>query len=222
MQKLINGLHQFQQNIFANQREFFERLAGGQAPDAMFITCSDSRIDPNLITQTEPGDLFVLRNAGNIVPSYGAAIGGEAASVEFAVAGLGVKDIIVCGHSHCGAMKGLLDESLVAGTPAVKTWLQHAESTKRIMRENYSELSGYELMSACVQENVLAQLENLRTHPSVAARLAAGRISLHGWVYKIETGQVFAYDASQGQFLPFEEASLESIRAEPRSVFAGI
>ena len=201
MQKLIDGLHQFHSTIFSSQRELFERLAGGQTPDALFITCSDSRINPNLITQTEPGDLFILRNAGNIIPPYGASQGGEAATVEFAVAGLGVRDIILCGHSHCGAMKGLLDETLVADTPAVRSWLGHAETTKRVMKENYVGLEGEQLVSACVQENVLAQLENLKTHPSVAARLARGRITLHGWVYKIETGQVFAYDPSQGQFV---------------------
>lgn len=222
MQKLINGLHHFQQNIFADQRELFERLAGGQTPDALFITCSDSRINPNLITQTEPGDLFILRNAGNMIPPYGAAVSGEAATVEFAVAGLGVKDIIVCGHSHCGAMKGLLHEELVEGVPAVKLWLQQAESTKRVMRENYAHLPEDQLLSACVQENVLAQLENLRTHPSVAARLASGRISLHAWVYKIETGEVFAYDPSQGQFLPLEQASVDAVRGEARSVLAAI
>lgn len=222
MQKLINGLHEFQNSVFTTQRELFERLAGGQTPDALFITCSDSRINPNLITQTEPGDLFILRNAGNIVPPYGASIGGEAATVEFAVAGLGVKDIIVCGHSHCGAMKGLLDESLVADTPAVKSWLQHAEITKRVIRENYADLGDDAVMSVCVQENVLAQVENLKTHPSVAARLAAGRINLHAWVYKFETGQMFAYDPSQGQFLPFEKASVEAVRSEPRNVFAAI
>lgn len=222
MQKLIAGLHHFQRNIFTTQRELFERLAGGQSPDALFITCSDSRINPNLITQTEPGDLFILRNAGNIIPPYGASVGGEAATIEFAVAGLGVKDIIVCGHSHCGAMKGLLDESLVAETPAVKSWLQHAEITKRVIRENYKGLEGEQLMSACVQENVLAQLENLKSHPSVAARLASGRLNLHGWVYKIETGQVFAFDPTAGQFLPLEEGKPDFLRAEPRSAFAAI
>ena len=201
MQKLIDGLHHFQSSIFSSQRELFERLAVGQAPETLFITCSDSRINPNLITQTEPGELFILRNAGNIVPPYGVAAGGEAATIEFAVAGLGVRDIIVCGHSHCGAMKGLLDATLVADTPAVKAWLGNAESTRRVMIENYKELEGAALISACVQENVLAQLENIRTHPSVAARLSRGRITLHAWVYQIETGEVFAYDAAQSQFL---------------------
>lgn len=210
MQKLIQGIHQYQSSIFSSQRDLFERLAHGQSPDALFITCSDSRINPNLITQTEPGELFILRNAGNIVPPYGASQGGEAATVEFAVAGLGVRDIIVCGHSHCGAMKGLLDPELVADTPAVRSWLTHAETTRRVMRENYQDLEGAPLLSACVQENVLAQLENLKTHPAVAARLARGQLNLHGWVYKIESGQVFAFDPALGQFLPLSEATAET------------
>ena len=117
MQKLVNGVHHFQQNIFSSQRELFERLANGQNPETLFITCSDSRIDPNLLTQTDPGELFILRNAGNIVPAYGAANGGEAATIEYAVAVLGVKDIIICGHSQCGAMKGLLQPGRFEGHP---------------------------------------------------------------------------------------------------------
>ncbi|MBL0170224.1 MAG: carbonic anhydrase [Gemmatimonadaceae bacterium] len=222
MQKLIDGLHHFQTTLFSTQRELFERLAGGQSPDALFITCSDSRINPNLITQTEPGELFILRNAGNIIPPYGASQGGEAATVEFAVAGLGVQDIIVCGHSHCGAMKGLLDESLTADIPAVRSWLGHAESTKRVMKENYVGLTGEKLVSACVQENVLAQLENLKTHPSVAARLARGKVKLHGWVYKIETGEVFGFDPTQGQFVRMDQVTVAESQRGNRAVMAEI
>ena len=210
MQKLIDGLHHFQRSLFTPQRDLFERLAHGQAPETLFITCSDSRINPNLITHTQPGDLFILRNTGNIVPPHGASDGGEAATIEFAVAGLGVKDIIVCGHSHCGAMTGLLDDALVADMPAVRHWLTHAESTRRSMRENYAELEGAALTSACVQENVLSQIENLRTHPAVAARIARGQLNLHGWVYKIETGEVYSYDPAKAQFLKLTEASVET------------
>lgn len=200
MQKLLEGIHQFQSSVFSENRELFERLAEGQSPEALFITCSDSRISPSLITQTKPGDLFILRNAGNMVPAYGASAGGEAATIEYAVAALGVRDIIVCGHSHCGAMKGLLDPSIVKDVPAVAAWLQHAENTRRLMRENYKELEDAQLLSACVQENVLAQLENIRTHPYVYARLASNQLTLHAWVYKIETGEVFAYKPAAGQF----------------------
>jgi carbonic anhydrase len=201
MQKLVNGIHHFQANLFSSQRELFERLAGGQRPDALLITCSDSRISPNLITQTEPGELFIVRNAGNLVPAHGAPVGGEMATVEFAVVGLGIRDIIVCGHSHCGAMKAMLHpEGIRDSMPAMCAWLNHAEATRRIVQEKYRDLAPDELLNVAIQENVLLQLENLRTHPAVAARLACGDLKLHGWVYKIETGEVFAYDPQRGQF----------------------
>lgn len=207
MQKLVHGIHVFQETVFASQQELFERLAKGQSPDALFITCSDSRISPNLITQTDPGELFIVRNAGNIVPPYGAVCGGEAATIEFGVAGLGVKDIIVCGHSLCGAMDALLNREKTADMPALAAWLAHAEATRRIIRESYGHLHGPALLTATVEENVLVQIENLRTHPVVASRLAKGTLNIHGWVYKIETGQVFAYDPAEGQFVPLAESS---------------
>lgn len=215
MQKLIQGLHQFQAHVFSSQRELFERLAQGQRPDALFITCSDSRINPNLLTQTGPGELFILRNAGNIIPPYGAANGGEGATVEFAVAALGVKDIIVCGHSHCGAVKGLLNPDGLTELPAVAAWLSHAEATRRIVKENYAHLCGEACLSAAIEENVLVQLENLRTHPCVASRLARGELKLHGWVYNFERGEVYAYDPEQGQFLPIGLQSGPARVAEP-------
>jgi carbonic anhydrase len=205
MQKLIEGIHQFQEKDFRPLQGLFEQLARGQNPETLFITCSDSRIDPNLLTRSKPGDLFILRNAGNIVPPHSAANGGEAATVEFAVAALGVKEIIICGHSHCGAMKGLLQPEQLASLPAVSAWLAHAEATRRIVKDNYSHLEGDRLLMAAIEENVLVQLENLRTLPPVAARLARGDLHLHGWVYKIETGEVFAYDRATSQFLPLTE-----------------
>lgn len=202
MQKLVHRVHHFQTQIFNSKKELFERLSQGQSPDALFITCLDSRINPNLITQTEPGELFILRNAGNIVPPHGAAKGGEGATIEFAVKALGVKDIIICGHSHCGAIKGLLNPASLTELPTVSQWLSHAEATRWIIKENYSQLDDAERLNAAIQENVLVQLENLRTIPAVAAKLVKGELNLHGWVYKIETGEVFAYDPANGQFLP--------------------
>jgi carbonic anhydrase len=200
MEKIIRGIHHFQQNIFSSQQELFRRLAMGQQPDALFITCSDSRILPNLLTQTKPGELFILRNAGNIVPPFGAANGGEGATIEYAVTALGIRDIIVCGHSHCGAMHGLLNQEKLTQMPSVVNWLQHAEATRRIVEEKYPEQTGEDQVLNAVKENVLVQLENLRTHPSVAAGLALGKLTLHGWVYQIETGSVFAYEPEQRQF----------------------
>lgn len=217
MQKLIQGIHHFQEHMFRPQRELFERLAQGQSPEVLFITCSDSRVCPNLLTNTQPGDLFILRNAGNIIPPYGTPAIGEAATVEFAVSALGVKDIIVCGHSHCGAMKGLLTPESLKEMPSVASWLAYAETTRRVVTENYRHLEGEARLTATVEENVLAQLENLRTHPAVAARVARGQLGLHGWVYKIPTSEVFAYDPQQGQFVPVDQAGTSGARPSVRA-----
>lgn len=206
MQKLVDGIHQFQENVFSSQKRLFERLVGGQHPLALFITCSDSRIDPSLLTQTQPGELFIMRNAGNIVPPYGAVHGGEEATIEYAISVLKVQDVVVCGHSHCGAMNGLLHPETLEAVPSVRRWLDQAAATGQIIRENYGHVSDAQAkLTATVEENVLVQLENLRTHPSVAAALSRQQLNLHGWVYKFETGQVFAYDVQQGQFVPLEK-----------------
>jgi len=159
--------------------------------------------------QAKPGDLFCLRNAGNIVPPYGASRGGEEATIEYAIRGLNVRHIIVCGHSHCGAMKALLDPREVEEMPAVINWLSHAEATRRIIKENYSQLDEVSKHKAAIEENVLVQLENIRTHPSVAARLAKKEINLHAWYYRIETGQVFSFDPDEGQFTSLTQSQLK-------------
>ncbi len=208
MQKLVAGIHAFQKEHFSRDQKLFETLAEGQHPLALFITCSDSRIDPSRLTQTRPGELFIQRTAGNIIPPYGAVFGGEAATIEYAVTALKVKDLIVCGHSHCGAMAGLLSPESVEGMPAVRAYLSYAEATRRIVQENYGHLSDSRArLTLTVEENVLVQLENLRTHPCVAAAVGRHDLKLHGWVYKFETGDVFAFDPDKGQFLPIEEAS---------------
>lgn len=216
MQKLVEGIHQFQQQIRAERPELLMRLAAGQEPLALFITCSDSRIVPTLLTQTEPGDLFILRTAGNIIPPYGAVWGGEAATIEYAVSVLKVRDVVVCGHSLCGAMQALINPEPVQGMPAVEAVLKHAEATRRIISENYQHLSDAAArLMATVQENVLVQLENLRTHPSVAAALARNALQLHAWVYKMQTAEVFAYHPEQQQFLAISEHGTAP-RGEPR------
>ncbi len=208
MQRLIAGIHEFQRNIFRTQRELFEKLSTGQSPETLFITCSDSRINPNLITQTEPGELFIIRNAGNIVPPYGPHVTGEAATIEYAVKVLRVKDIIICGHTHCGAMKAVVNPSDLEGLPHVSAWLSHADATREIIRDHYSDLQGPARVTATVQENVLVQLEHLRTLPVVAAGLAGGTLRLHGWVYKIESGEVYAFDPESRQYIPVSEVAL--------------
>lgn len=209
MQKLVAGIHQFQNTVFRQQRKLFSELSQGQKPLALFITCSDSRICPSVMMQTEPGDLFELRNAGNLIPPYGTSHGGEAATIEYAVSVLKVADIIVCGHSHCGAMKALLDESSTQSLPAIRSWLTHAESTKWIIRENYGHITDpVARLTATVEENVLVQLENLRTHPAVAAALGRNELKLNGWVYKFDTGEVFEFDAGAGQFTRLAETAV--------------
>ncbi len=213
MQKLVQGVKRFQDNVFPARREDFERLATGQTPRTLFITCSDSRIDPALLTQTEPGELFVIRNAGNIVPPYGAGGGGgEGATIEYAIAALGTTDVVVCGHSHCGAMKGLLHPEAVTEMPLVADWLRQVEATHRLVKaldtgeqELGDDLSAAsrddeELLSYAVERNVLVQLENLRTHPAVAAALAHRKINLYGWVYHLESGEVDVYDPETARF----------------------
>lgn len=219
MEKLVHGLHHFQNHVFSSKKELFERLNKGQTADALFITCSDSRINPNLITNTEPGELFILRNAGNIIPPFGACNGGEAATIEFAVKSLNIKDIIVCGHIDCGAIHGLIHPEKLEGLPSMKHWLSYAGATRAIIDENYSDLEGKNKLNVCIQENVLIQLEHLRTLPAVAARLVKGDLNLHAWVYKLDTGKVFAYDRGAGQFVPILEGqSFVSVYSQKRGL----
>ena len=206
---LIQGLNAFHSSYFSDHREMFERLSNGQSPDVLFITCSDSRIDPCLITQAPPGELFVMRNVGNIIPSYGGATGAEAAGIEYAVQGLGIKEIIVCGHSHCGAMKGLLQVgSLAEQMPLVYDWLKHhGEATRRVVLDNYAGIDPDELLRIAIEQNVLTQVKNLETYPAIRSKLHSGQLNLHGWMYEIESGTVFAYDAALRQFTLLEKRS---------------
>lgn len=221
MKKLIKGLRRFQSDYVSTHHELLEQLAHGQHPRALFITCSDSRVDPNLMTQSDIGEIFVIRNAGNIIPPFGAANGGEGAAVEYAIHALDIEHIIVCGHSNCGAMKGLLKlDKLEHEMPLVYEWLQHAEATRRLIKENYTDLDGEELMDTTVAENVLTQIENLRTYPVIHSRLYQGKLQLHGWVYHIDTGEVYAYDRIRHGYFPLKEdwsnADIETLESEQK------
>jgi carbonic anhydrase len=215
MKKLLKGLRKFQTDYFVEHQELFEHLAHGQKPRVLFITCSDSRVDPSLITQADPGELFVIRNAGNLIPPYGATNGGEGAAVEYAIHALNIQQIIVCGHSHCGAMKGLLKLSkLEEDMPLVYDWLRHAEATRRLIKENYGHCEGEELLEVTIAENVLTQLENLKTYPVVHSRLHQGKMSLHAWIYEIETGEVQVYDPVREDYVP-PQSQLSPLTSEP-------
>lgn len=207
MQSILDGVHRFRTSEYPRQRELFEQLARKvQKPKALFITCADSRVHPNLITMTEPGDLFLIRNAGNIIPPYGQLGGGEAATIEYSIEVLGIQNIIVCGHSQCGAMQALLASRALDELPAARAFFAHAEATRRIVQQKYRDknLDPRELHMAATEENVLVQLNNLATHPSVAARLAAGEIAVYGWYYDIASGAVLQYDQSQGRFVELD------------------
>ena len=203
MRKLIRGVRTFQETYVPQNRDLLEQLSHGQKPNVLFITCSDSRISPNLLTQTEPGELFVIRNAGNIVPPYGAANGGEGATIEYAINALDINQIVICGHSHCGAMKGLLKlKKLRDSMPLVCEWLEHAAATLKVLNDHYQHLEGDELMDTAVAENVLAQIANVKTYPVVHSKLHQGTIKIYGWIYEIESGEVLAYDEEAHAFLP--------------------
>ena len=202
MIELISGLLRFQRDVFPSKREVFENLACEQNPQALFITCADSRVVPDLIMQCGPGELFICRNAGNIVPPHGELRGGISATIEYAVSALGVKNIIVCGHSDCGAMKAILHPESVKDMPMVSAWLWQAEGARRVVLDNHPELGEAERLEKLTEENVLSQIDHLKTHPSVAAGLARGDVRLYGWVYNIKTGEMLNYDAETGYFRP--------------------
>ena len=202
MHDIIAGIRTFQRDVYPQYRELFEKLAAGQSPEALVITCSDSRVDPFLLTQAQPGQLFVLRNAGNLVPKYDGFVGGVTATIEFAVVGLRVPNIIVCGHSGCGAITCLLHPETLENMPNVENWLRHHAQPVRDILAHAGRLGGPDELAQAVDANVLVQLENLRTHPSVADAVAAGRVTLHGWVYDIASGEVRAYDEAWKQFGP--------------------
>jgi carbonic anhydrase len=213
MEKVISGLVQFKSSSFEERKALFAELANGQSPEVLFITCADSRIDPNLVTQTEPGELFIIRNAGNIVPPHAKVAGGVTASIEYAVAVLGIKHIVVCGHSDCGAMKGALNTAALADLPHVQNWLDHSRAAVEIVKAKHGQATISEL-DQVTKQNVLLQLDHLRTHPAVASRLGTGEVDMHGWVYNIEHGTVAAYDETQQEFVSIEERYASLIEAK--------
>lgn len=194
--KFLGGISRFQKDVYPEHQDLFEKLALGQRPEALFITCADSRIDPCLLTQTKPGELFICRVIGNIVPPYPDAPGGVSATVEYAVGVLRVPEVIVCGHTDCGVMRGALNPEALGAYPTVSAWLRYARVDQREPEPSA------ELLLGLTEANVAAQLKNLRSHPAVAARLQAGDLRLHGWIYHIGPGTVTAYDEERRQFLP--------------------
>lgn len=204
MKKLIEGLRHFQEHVLWERREQFERSTQGENPHALLIACSDSRVLPETLMQADPGDLFVSRNAGNLVPPSDAP-SGEAATIEYAVTALGVTDVIVCGHYRCGAVRAILHPEEAVELTKTNEWLAHAAETRAVIQEEHPHLSGESLWDKAVERNVLAQVDNLTKHAAVSAALAAGTVRIHAWVLRFETSEVLAYDPMSNAFSPLVE-----------------
>ncbi|AJP73067.1 carbonic anhydrase [Sphingomonas hengshuiensis] len=206
MNELIGRVFSFEKRVFPDQGALYAKLAAhGQSPKALMISCADSRVVPEHIMHADPGDLFVCRNAGNIVPPFTTQNGGVSSTVEYAVSALGVRDIIICGHSDCGAMKALMNPEMLNGMPNVAAWLRHSHAAECVVRHGYPELENGEAVRTAALENVVVQLAHLRTHPSVATAIARGELALHGWFFDIGAGAILALDGNTGKFVPLRE-----------------
>jgi len=218
MQKLITGIYRFKNEVFPQNKGLFKELAVGQNPDVLFITCSDSRIDPNLLTGTEPGDLFICRNAGNIVPPHERHAGGTTASIEFAVGALGVQHIVVCGHTDCGAMKGAIHPEKLTELPHVSDWLAHSEAAVATVKGRHDGKISLDDLHELTEENVVLQLRHLVTHPTVAAAISGRGLELHGWIYDIGKGEIRCYDDATRGFRSVDIVYAELLSAMERVV----
>ena len=208
MEHIIDGVLRFQREVHPNSAALYRELAISQSPQAMFIGCADSRIVPEIFTDQEPGSLFVVRNAGNIIPPSSTIPGGVTASIEYAVSVLGIPDIIVCGHSGCGAMTALLNGAQrLEKLPAVASWLHYADAALAAVDLDNAGENFEARLHALIYENVLTQLDNLLTHPSVSEAILNKQLRVHGWVYDIGSGRVDNYDARLQQFMPLTAES---------------
>jgi carbonic anhydrase len=206
MNRLVEGYHRFRSTLTEEDLAEYSRLSEGQSPEFLFITCSDSRVVPSIFTQTEAGLLFEIQTAGNLVPAYGSEAGcGLAATIDYAVSVLGVSHVVVCGHSRCGAMGALFEKDKLTEMPDVGAWLMHAERPRRLALQRMNgdpKVPTPKLIQAAVELNVAAQLDNLKTHPCIAAGLDTKSIEIHGWVYGLENAEVKVYDPVAGDFGP--------------------
>lgn len=202
MERLIAGHRKFLAEIFPAKKSQYHLLAESQAPEFLFITCSDSRIVPDLILGTGPGDLFIARNAGNVVPITSNDVDGVTATIEYAVEVIKVRHAIICGHSDCGAMKAELDRTKLVNLPKASRWLHHVEAAYS-HRQPLNSADGSEAeLASLIRGNVVAQLLNMRAQPSVSNAIAEGRLQVHGWYYDIMTGHIERYDEQMHRFFP--------------------
>jgi len=204
--RIREGVRRFRTVIFPEKQELYESLAEKQKPYALFLTCGDSRVEPSLLTGTDPGQIFVERTPGNIVPVYDETVSvGVSASIEYAVAVLGVQDLIVCGHSACGAMKGLLHPEILDKLPATGRWLKYAQPALELLERDHRGMDDADRLEILTQLNVVEQMGHLHTHPAVEERFKTGTLGIHGWLYEIHTGSVDAYNPASGKFEPWPD-----------------
>jgi carbonic anhydrase len=205
MERLIEGHKRFLKEVFPGRRSHFHLLSEGQAPEWLFITCSDSRVVPDMVLGTEPGDLFITRNAGNVVPITTQDVDGCTATIEYAVNVLKVKDAILCGHSDCGALKAALDHTALEGLPKAERWLSHVQAAFA-HRQPFNPADGESAeLASLIRGNVVAQFLNLKAQPAVVRATAEGRLRVHGWYYDILTGRIEQYDEELRRFVPWAE-----------------
>ena len=201
MKRLIEGHKKFLSEVFPTRKSHFHLLAEGQAPEWLFITCADSRVLPDLILGTEPGDLFISRSIGNVVPITSQDVDGVTATIEYAVEVLRVRHAIVCGHSDCGALKAALDRKSLENLPKARRWLDHIQAAFAYRQPlNLADGESAELASL-IRGNVVAQMKNLQAQVPVRRAVEEGRLSVHGWYYDILTGRIEEYDEEQKRFV---------------------
>jgi len=216
LKKLIQGIVEFRQKVLPDYRATFAKLALGQTPDALFIACSDSRVVPNLFASTDPGDLFVVRNVGNLIPpcdskGVSTADESEAAAIEFAVLNLQVRHIVVCGHSECGAMHALVQGRERVTSPNLRAWLRHAEQSLTEKAKDLLDEAPKERHNHVSQLNVLEQMAHLKTYPSVQSKMKEGKLRLYGWWFELSTASVYMYEDQVKRFTLIDEVEAERI-----------
>jgi len=216
MRKLIMGIVDFRERLLPQLAQRFHDLAEGQTPNALFITCSDSRVVPDLLAATDPGELFVMRNVGNLVPPAtveGASTGdlSEASAIEYAVLLLKVRSVVVCGHSECGAMKAALARKPMPNTPNLAKWLHHSASAVFRLDQEGPLDPRLNPCNQLSQLNVLVQLEHLATYPIVRERIADGSLHLSGWWFEIAKGEVYVYQREERRFEIIDRTAAERL-----------
>lgn len=216
MKKLIEGIVEFRRNVREGYREAFGRLATGHSPDTLFVACSDSRVVPNTFASTNPGDLFVLRNVGNLIPPCDhceevSSDDSEAAAIEFAVLTLNVANIIVCGHSECGAMRALITDREKVETPNLRNWLRHGEPAMSRLKSGAAPDTSISPHNQLSQINVLLQMENVKSYPVVQERIKSGQLNVHGWWFDIAKADVYTYEEDRKRFVMIDEREAERL-----------